>query len=68
MPIRQQHKPTEDYQAIFAEGKVVSRAFFDRDSSGYDFVQIEFTDGSAVMVKEEGQAGYISYHVGFIER
>ena len=44
-------------------GRKVDRAYKTHDGAGYDLLHIHFDDGSALMVIEEGQAGYFKVNV-----
>lgn len=41
-------------------GKTIAGIIADINDSGYGFVQITFLDKTSLIIKEEGQAGYIS--------
>lgn len=45
------------------EGKTVKGAVKGKTDAGYDIIIIGFTDGTALRIREEGQAGSISYDV-----
>ena len=42
---------------------VVNYAVYDLNDKGYDVLRIEFTNGKALVVTEEGQAGWFSCKV-----
>lgn len=44
-------------------GKRIKSANFYRDANGYDLVALVFDDNSRLLVREQGQAGYVSVEV-----
>lgn len=57
-----------DPEHIPIEGKVVAQCVKFQDEGGYDTLSIRFTDGSRIMVKEEGQTGHFSVQVAPLGR
>ena len=56
-----------EHTTIHIAGKVVALCIKFQDEAGYDTLSIRFTDGSRLMVKEEGQAGRFSVAVAIPE-
>jgi hypothetical protein len=50
---------------IAVQGKIIDECVKFQDAAGYDTLSIRFRDGSRLMVKEQGQAGYFSVSVAF---
>lgn len=50
-------------KCIDIDGKIVAQCIKFQDAAGYDTLSIRFTDGSRLMVKEQGQAGYFSVDI-----
>lgn len=44
-------------------GKTIVGCAKMQDDKGYDILKISFSDGSGILVREEGQAGYFSVKV-----
>lgn len=54
-------------QYIPIDGKVVALCVKFQDEAGYDTLSIRFTDGTRIMVKEEGQSGHFSVAVASVD-
>lgn len=44
-------------------GKTVASATYNENPNGYPYVRLDFTDGFAILITEEGQAGDINVSI-----